>query len=145
MQPGWSVVGGQTQSAYVRGGVVPDGTILGHSVCEDLTAFAIMLTDSQSPGGSSTGSAVGVSAGFAPIAIGTETDGSLITQANRASLYGLRPTQGLVSLSGIVPISRVLDSPGPLAKSVEDLANLLIVFVESLAFQSPLRVVTKMR
>ncbi|KAE8443929.1 hypothetical protein EG329_001239 [Mollisiaceae sp. DMI_Dod_QoI] len=114
IQPGWSPRGGQTQSAYVRGGLVPDGTILGHS----------------SPGGSSTGCAVGLSAGFATLALGTETDGSLITPANRAALYAMRPTQGLVPQGGVIPIANILDTVGPMAKSVEDLANLLTVIVD---------------
>lgn len=96
----------------------------------NINNFITKLTSSKSPGGSSTGSAVGVSAGFAPISIGTETDGSLITPANRAALYAIRPTQGLVSSQGTIPISRILDTPGPIAKSVEDLANLLTLIVD---------------
>jgi amidase len=84
----------------------------------------------QSPGGSSTGSAVGVSAGYAPIATGTDTEGSLVIPATRAALYTLKPTIGLVSQEGIVPISRLVDSAGPLAKCVEDIANLLDILID---------------
>lgn len=62
--------------------------------------------------------------------IGTENDGSLITPANRASLYAMRPTVGLVSRDGVIPISATLDSVGPIAKCVEDLANLLDTLIQ---------------
>ncbi|KAL4866522.1 hypothetical protein BDV12DRAFT_172729 [Aspergillus spectabilis] len=111
MPSGWSAVGGQTQSAYVRGGILADDGSAGHS----------------NPGGSSTGSAVAVSAGYAPIAIGEETDGSLICPAGRAALYTIKPTIGFVPSDGMVPISRNFDSAGPMTKSVYDLAVLLDV------------------
>ncbi|KAF8865226.1 amidase signature enzyme [Acephala macrosclerotiorum] len=114
IMPGWSAVGGQCQSAYTKGDVDLSDTGLGHS----------------SPGGSSTGSAVAVSAGYAPLSIGTDTGGSLITPALRASLYTLRPTMGLVSQQGIVPLSGLFDTAGPMAKSAIDLANLLDVLVD---------------
>ncbi|KAL2279473.1 hypothetical protein FJTKL_13367 [Diaporthe vaccinii] len=109
MPSGWSAVGGQTQSAYVRGGLDPDDTKDGHS----------------STSGSSSGSAVAVSAGYAPVSIGIETDGSLIVPAGRAALYTIKPTIGLVPQAGIVPISSHFDSAGPMTKSVYDLAILL--------------------
>ncbi|KAJ5132381.1 hypothetical protein N7448_006539 [Penicillium atrosanguineum] len=111
MPNGWSAVGGQTQSAYVRGGIDPEDSHDGHS----------------NPSGSSTGSAVGVSAGYAPFSIGTETDGSLTIPSGRAALYTIKPTIGLVSSSGIVPISSKFDSAGPMTKSSYDLAALLDV------------------
>ncbi|KAL8901654.1 MAG: hypothetical protein Q9207_005095 [Kuettlingeria erythrocarpa] len=114
MSGGWSARGGQTQSAYVRGGVVDDG-IFGHS----------------NPSGSSTGSAVGVSAGFAPVSIGADFNGSLTNPAIRAALYTLRTTPGTVSEDGGFPFSVDRDSIGPMAKSTEDMANLLNVIADS--------------
>ncbi|KID60685.1 Amidase signature domain protein, partial [Metarhizium hybridum] len=109
MPSGWSAVGGQTQSAYVRGGLDPDDSKDGHS----------------NPSGSSTGSAVAVSAGYAPVSIGAETDGSLILPAGRASLYTIKPGIGFVPQDGIVPISSHFDSAGPMAKTVYDLVVVL--------------------
>ena len=80
--------------------------------------------------GSSSGPAVGVSAGYAPISIGTETDGSLVLPANRAALYTLKPTIPIISREGIVLISSFCDSAGPMTKSVEDLAILMDVLVD---------------
>jgi amidase len=75
--------------------------------------------------GSSSGSAVLVSAGLAPFAVGTETDGSITCPSAMTGLVGLKPTVGLVSRSGVIPISSSQDSPGPMARSVEDVALLL--------------------
>jgi amidase len=85
------------------------------------------VTAHQSPSGSSSGSAVGVSAGYAPLSIGTETDWSLVYPAGRAALYTIKPTIGLVPQDGIVPISSHFDSAGPITKSVYDLATVLDV------------------
>ncbi|KAJ4174156.1 hypothetical protein NW754_004571 [Fusarium falciforme] len=81
----------------------------------------------KNPCGSSTGSAVAVSAGYAPLSIGTETDGSLVSPAARAALYTIKPTIGLVSQDGVIPISHTMDSAGPMAKTPYDLATLLDV------------------
>ena len=80
--------------------------------------------------GSSSGPAVGVSAGYAPISIGTETDGSLVLPANRAALYTLKPTVSIISQDGIIPISSFCDSAGPMTKSVADLAVLMDILVD---------------
>lgn len=80
--------------------------------------------------GSSSGPAVGVSAGYAPLSIGTETDGSLVLPANRAALYTLKPTIPIISREGIIPISSFCDSAGPMTKSVADLAVLMDVLVD---------------
>jgi amidase len=77
--------------------------------------------------GSSTGSAVAVAARFASAAIGTETSGSIIAPASFNSVCGMRPTTGLVSNSGIIPVSSALDTAGPMAATVSDLAALLAV------------------
>ena len=89
-----------------------------------------MLNTPQNPAGSSSGSAVGVTAGYAPISIGTETEGSLIVPASRAALYTIKPTIPIVSQEGIIPITGFCDSAGPMTKSVEDLANLMDVLVD---------------
>lgn len=77
------------------------------------------------PWGSSTGSAVAVSANFAALAVGTETVGSIISPAARASVVGMRPSHGLISNDRIVPISAEVDTAGPLGRSVADVAALL--------------------
>ena len=92
---GWSGVGGQTKNPY------------------DLT---------RNPCGSSSGSAVAVSANLAVLAIGTETNGSIVCPSNANGIVGLKPTVGLVSRSGIIPISYTQDSPGPMARTVRDAA-----------------------
>lgn len=101
---GWSAVGGITRNPYA----------LDRSAC-----------------GSSSGSAVAVAADLAPFAIGTETDGSVTCPAAMNGLVGLKPTVGLVSRSGIVPISRTQDTAGPMARDVRDAAMLLRVIAGS--------------
>lgn len=83
--------------------------------------------ESLDPGGSSTGSAVAVAAGYVPAAIGTETMGSIIHPAGQNGVVGLKPTVGLLSRSGVLPISISQDTPGPMARSVADCALLLDV------------------
>ncbi|KAK4172578.1 amidase signature domain-containing protein [Triangularia setosa] len=92
-----------------------------------LKAGAIILgkTNLSNPGGSSSSSAVAVSTGYAPYALGTETDGSLICPAGRAVLYTTKPTVGLVSQKGVVPISGHFDLVGPMTKTMHDIAVLL--------------------
>ncbi len=97
---GWSGRGGQTKNAFV--------------------------TD-RSPCGSSSGSAVAVAAGFAPLAIGTETDGSILCPSSMNGIVGIKPTLGLVSRSGIIPLSHSQDTAGPMAKTVTDAAMLLSI------------------
>ena len=75
--------------------------------------------------GSSSGSAAAVAAGLVPLAVGTETCGSLISPGSANSLAVLKPTLGLVSRRGIIPITAVTDTAGPMARSVADLALLL--------------------
>lgn len=99
---GWSARGGQPLSAYVAGGY-PDAN----------------------PDGSSSGSAIALSAGWAPATLGTETCGSLIRPAGRAAGYALRSTVGLISRYGVIPVSAILDTVGPIAKSAFDVALLL--------------------
>ena len=79
----------------------------------------------RTPCGSSSGSAAAVAAEYAPLAIGTETDGSVTCPAAACSVVGVKPTLGLCSRSGIVPIAHSQDTAGPMAKSVEDAAVLL--------------------
>src|SRR5204862_171727 len=75
-------------------------------------------------GGSSSGSAVAVAAGLAPAAIGSDTGGSIRIPAALCGLTGLKPTYGLVSLAGVVPLASTLDSVGPLTRTVDDAALL---------------------
>ena len=97
---GWSTLGGQTANPYAL---------------------------DRNPSGSSSGSAAGVAAGLAPLAVGTETDGSIVCPASACGVVGIKPTNGLVSRRGIVPISPVQDTAGPMALSVSDAAALLSV------------------
>jgi len=90
---GWSGIGGQTRNPY---------------------------DPKRSPCGSSSGSGVAVAAGFAPVAIGTETDGSVVCPANANGLVGIKPTVGLISRFGVVPISHTQDTAGPMARTVAD-------------------------
>ena len=79
----------------------------------------------RSAGGSSSGSGAAVAAGLAPLAIGTETDGSIVCPASFNGCVGLKPTVGLVPTAGVVPLSPSQDSPGPMGRSVVDVALLL--------------------
>ncbi|KAL6412432.1 Amidase [Ilyonectria robusta] len=103
MMPGWSAHGGQTLSPYV-GKLEENEKLLGHSA----------------PGGSSTGSAVAVAAGFSPLAMATETIGSIVTPSTRAGLYALKPTIGIQDTTGLYIMTEFFDSPGPMAKSAAD-------------------------
>ncbi|KAI1173817.1 amidase signature enzyme [Nemania sp. FL0916] len=111
---GWSALGGQTQNPYVVGGFKSSDKLLGHSA----------------PAGSSSGSAAGVAAGFSPIALATETDGSIVQPSNRAALYGMKATVGSISTKGTAPWSPFTDSIGGMAKSPQDLAALFIGVVD---------------
>jgi amidase len=97
---GWSSAGGQTRNAYVL---------------------------DRNPCGSSSGSAVAVAARLAPLAIGTETDGSIVCPAAANGVVGIKPAIGTVSQRGIVPLAHSQDSAGPIARSVQDAALLLAV------------------
>ncbi|KAF2714645.1 amidase signature enzyme [Pleomassaria siparia CBS 279.74] len=109
MPPGWSAVGGQCQSPYVARHI----------------AKKKLHWELSAPGGSSTGSAVSVAAGFSTLAVGTDTIGSLITPANRSALYALKPTVGEVPMDGIFTLSKSFDSAGGMAKSAKDLVALM--------------------
>jgi amidase len=95
---GWSAVGGQTTNAYA-----PE----------------------RNPCGSSSGTGTAIAASYAAVGVGTETDGSIVCPSGMAALVGIKPTVGLVSRSGIVPISHSQDTAGPMARSVADAAALL--------------------
>ena len=79
----------------------------------------------RTPSGSSSGSGGAAAASYAAAAIGTETDGSIVSPSAACSLVGIKPTVGLVSRSGVVPISHSQDTPGPMARTVADAAALL--------------------
>ena len=81
----------------------------------------------RNPCGSSSGTGAAIAANFATIGVGTETDGSIICPSGATSLVGIKPTLGLVSRSGIIPIAHSQDTAGPMARTVEDAATLLSV------------------
>jgi amidase len=90
---GWSAVGGQTKNPYIL---------------------------DRNPCGSSSGSAVAVSANLSMLAIGTETNGSIVCPSHANGIVGIKPTVGLISRSGIIPISWTQDTAGPMARTVKD-------------------------
>jgi len=92
----------------------------------------------RSPSGSSSGSGVAVAANLCAVAVGTETDGSVVSPSSASSLVGVKPTVGLVSRTGIVPISHSQDTAGPMTRTVRDAALLL----EVLAGRDPADVAT---
>ncbi|WP_202324221.1 MULTISPECIES: amidase family protein [unclassified Mesorhizobium] len=107
--------------------------ILGKANMDDLSNGSVSMSSVRGqtlnpydlrfvPGGSSGGSAVSVAASFAPIAFGTDTGISIRLPASANNLFGLRPTKGLSSITGIVPRSRTHDTAGPMARNVADLA-----------------------
>ncbi|HEX7174370.1 MAG TPA: amidase [Pyrinomonadaceae bacterium] len=109
---GWSARGGQTRNPYVL---------------------------DRNPCGSSSGSGAAVAASLAAVGVGTETDGSIVCPASANSLVGIKPTLGLVSRSGIIPIAHSQDTAGPMARTVADAAALL----GALAAQDPRDSITR--
>lgn len=101
-----------------------DGCPLGYSAVGGQTLNPYGRKEFET-GGSSSGSGVAVAANYAVAAVGTETAGSILSPSSKNSVVGLKPTVGLLSRSGIVPISGTLDTPGPMTKSVVDNAILL--------------------
>src|SRR4051794_17345694 len=95
---GWSARGGQARNPYAL---------------------------DRTPSGSSSGSAIAVASNYCTVAVGTETDGSITSPAAACSLVGLKPTIGLVSRAGIIPIAHTQDTAGPMARTVTDAALLL--------------------
>uniref|UniRef100_A0A8H7K0Y6 Amidase domain-containing protein n=1 Tax=Bionectria ochroleuca TaxID=29856 RepID=A0A8H7K0Y6_BIOOC len=83
------------------------------------------------PSGSSSGSAAAVAAGYSPLSLGTETNGSLVWPASRCLLYSIKPTVGLISQRGIVPVSHTCDSAGPMGKTPYDVALLLDAILDT--------------
>jgi Asp-tRNA(Asn)/Glu-tRNA(Gln) amidotransferase A subunit family amidase len=84
---------------------------------------------SRTPGGSSSGSAAAVAAGMVPLAIGSQTNGSMIRPASFCGVFGVKPSHGLISRAGALNLSRTLDHVGAFARSIEDLALILDVMV----------------
>src|SRR6185503_6707496 len=81
----------------------------------------------RTPSGSSSGSGVAVAANLCAVAIGTETDGSIVSPSTCCGIVGIKPTLGLVSRTGVIPIAHSQDTAGPMARTVADAATLLSV------------------
>ena len=101
--------------------------ILGKTVTTELACFTPGKTcnphnPAHTPGGSSSGSAAAVAAGMVPLAVGTQTNGSVIRPAAYCGVYGFKPTHGLIPRQGILKLSRSLDSVGVFARSLDDIA-----------------------
>ncbi len=79
----------------------------------------------RNPSGSSSGSAIAVAANMCAVAVGTETDGSIVSPSSACGIVGIKPTLGLLSRSGIIPIAHSQDTAGPMARTVRDAAILL--------------------
>ena len=109
--------------------------ILGKTVTTDLaTATAGPTTNphnfAHTPGGSSSGSAAAVADGMVPLAIGSQTMGSILRPAAYCGVFGLKPSFGLISRYGMMPVSQVLDHVGVFARSLDDMHRLLTVLVK---------------
>jgi amidase len=104
-------------------------SVSGWSGVGGLTANAV--DHARTACGSSSGSGAGVAASLAPLAVGTETDGSVTCPSSMNGLVGLKPTVGLVSRTYVVPISHSQDTPGPMGRSVADVAAMLSVMAGS--------------
>src|SRR5438067_8880793 len=85
----------------------------------------------RNPGGSSAGSGVAVSANLCVAALGTETDGSIMSPSSNNGVVGIKPTVGLTSRQGVIPISHTQDTVGPHARTVRDAALVLTAIAES--------------
>ena len=101
---GWSARGGQTKNPYAL---------------------------DRNTSGSSSGSAAAVAAGLCLVAVGTETDGSIVSPSSICGLVGIKPTVGLISRAGIIPISASQDTAGPMARTVRDAALLLTALADA--------------
>src|SRR3989442_783907 len=84
-------------------------------------------TGNATPRGRAVRSAAAVAASMVAVAVGTETDGSIVAPASVSGLVGIKPTVGLISRNGIIPIAHSQDTPGPMARTVADAAMLLTV------------------
>ncbi|KPM44909.1 hypothetical protein AK830_g1647 [Neonectria ditissima] len=133
---GWSAVGGQAAASIQRiGGWV---TVSVLQISTSLPGNP-KKTSSQTPAGSSSGSAVATAAGFAPICIGTEADGSIVQPAIRAALYSMKGTVGDVDMFGTQSGGAAFDSAGPIAKTPEDCADVMEVLLPGRDFRSHLK------
>src|SRR5688572_23453013 len=108
--------------------------IMGKTVTTECATYAPGKTRNphnpeHTPGGSSSGSAAAVAAGMAPLALGSQTNGSVIRPAAFCGVYGFKPTHGLFPRTGVLKLSRTLDHVGGFARSLEDLALLAEVLV----------------
>jgi Asp-tRNA(Asn)/Glu-tRNA(Gln) amidotransferase A subunit family amidase len=108
--------------------------IMGKTVTTELATYAPGKTRNphnaeHTPGGSSSGSAAGVAAGMVPLALGSQTNGSVIRPAAYCGVYGFKPTHGLIPRSGILKLSRALDHVGVFARTLADVALVSEVLV----------------
>ena len=128
----------EKDAALVAGLRQAGAVIMGKTVTTELAVFSPGKTrnphnPNHTPGGSSSGSAAGVAANMIPMSVGTQTGGSIIRPAAFCGVYGLKPTFGLVPRTGVLCQSTELDTVGPMARSIDDIAMLL----DQIAFHDP--------
>jgi Asp-tRNA(Asn)/Glu-tRNA(Gln) amidotransferase A subunit family amidase len=114
-------------AALVRMLKAAGAVILGKTVTTECAYFHPGKTRNpwnpeHTPGGSSSGSAAAVAASMVPLAVGSQTNGSVIRPASFCGVYGFKPTHGLIPRTGVLPLSRALDTMGVFARTLEDLA-----------------------
>lgn len=117
-QAGAVIIGKASLSEWANFRGVPSSSGWGGFAGETKNPYDI----TRNPCGSSSGSGVAVSANLAMLSIGTETDGSIVCPSHANGIVGMKPTVGLISRSGVIPIAETQDSPGPMGRTVTDVA-----------------------
>lgn len=112
------------------GAVIVGKTVTTEFACFDPPPTRNPWNEDRTPGGSSSGSAAAVAARHVPVAIGSQTGGSITRPASFCGVCGLKPTIGTVSTDGVVPVAKSLDHPGPIARTVDDLRRTLMALRE---------------
>ncbi|MEO5696790.1 MAG: amidase [Burkholderiaceae bacterium] len=136
----------QADAAVVRRLRAAGGLVMGKTVTTELATYAAGKTrnphnPAHTPGGSSSGSAAAVAAGMVPLAIGTQTNGSVIRPASFCGVYGFKPSAGLIPRTGVLTQSPSLDAVGVFGRTLDDVALL----AQTLAGHDPQDLLTRLR